>query len=88
MVIVLIREVALLEHHQTRKVAGHFSASAINRVMDVLENGSSCRSQSTMQQATPDQRQNALNELAAASVGLQHIRQARAVLVDGLQQEA
>jgi hypothetical protein len=41
-----------------------------------------------MHASTPDQGQDALNELTAASVGLQHVRQARAVVPGALQKEA
>jgi hypothetical protein len=41
-----------------------------------------------MHASTPDQGQDSLNELAAASVGLQHVRQARAVVPGALQKEA
>jgi len=38
--------------------------------------------------SAPYQGHDALKELAAARVRLQHVRQARAVLVDALQEEA
>jgi hypothetical protein len=78
----------LLERNETKTARGHFSANAIKRVIDVLEKESSCHKYIKMHKFTPDQGQDALNKLATTGVGLQHIRQARAILVNALQQKA
>ena len=56
--------------------------------MDVLKRSHTAVQHGRALEATPDQRQDALDELTAPSIGLQHVRETRALLLDALQEEA
>jgi hypothetical protein len=56
--------------------------------MDVLKRSQTEVAAGGALEAAPDQRQDALDELTAPSIGLQHVRETRALLLDALQEEA
>ncbi len=73
---------------EKKRRSRYFWANETNRVMDVLKRRQTEVAAGGALEAAPDQRQDALDELTAPSIGLQHVRETRVLLLDALQQEA